>query len=87
MTTFWEVCAAVLPAGLLPLLWIAARRPALDGVVALQVGSTLAALELVVMGEAMRRQTLMLPGLVLAMVSWPGTLAFLRYLQPRGGRG
>lgn len=33
------------------------------------------------LGEAMRRQTLMLPGLILATVSWPGTLAFLRYLQ------
>jgi multisubunit Na+/H+ antiporter MnhF subunit len=77
----WYVAAAVLPAGLLGPLWVAARKPALDGVVALQVAATIAALELVVMGEAMRRQTLMLPGLVLAVVSWPGTLAFLRYLQ------
>jgi multisubunit Na+/H+ antiporter MnhF subunit len=77
----WYVAAAVLPAGLLGPLWVAARKPALDGVVALQVAATIAALELVVMGEAMRRQTLMLPGLVLAVVSWPGTLAFLRFLQ------
>jgi hypothetical protein len=34
-----------------------------------------------VLGEAMRRQALMLPGLIVATVSWPGTLAFLRYLQ------
>jgi multisubunit Na+/H+ antiporter MnhF subunit len=77
----WYVAAAVLPAGLLGPLWVAARKPALDGLVALQVAATIAALELVVMGEAMRRQTLMLPGLVLAVVSWQGTLAFLRYLQ------
>jgi multisubunit Na+/H+ antiporter MnhF subunit len=56
------------------------RHPVLDGIVGLQVAATIAALELVVLGEAMRRQTLMLPGLVLAVVSWPGTLAFLRVL-------
>jgi len=77
----WYVAAAILPVGLLGPLWVALRRPVLDGVVGLQVASTLAALELVVLGEAMRRQTLMLPGLILAAVSWPGTLAFLRYLQ------
>jgi multisubunit Na+/H+ antiporter MnhF subunit len=77
----WYVAAAILPAGLLGPLWIAARRPALDGVVAMQVTSVIAALELVVLGEAMRRQALMLPGLIVAVVSWPGTLAFLRFLQ------
>jgi multisubunit Na+/H+ antiporter MnhF subunit len=77
----WYVAAAVLPAGLLAPLWIAARRPALDGVVGLQIAATIAALELVVLGEAMRRQALMLPGLILAVVAWPGTLAFLRFLQ------
>jgi multisubunit Na+/H+ antiporter MnhF subunit len=77
----WFVAAAVLPVGLLGPLWVAARRPALDGVIALQVAATIAALELVVLGEAMRRQTLMGLGIVLATVSWPGTLAFLRYLQ------
>jgi multisubunit Na+/H+ antiporter MnhF subunit len=77
----WYLAAAVLPAGFLGPLWVAARKPALDGVVGLQVAATIAALELVVLGEAMRRQALMLPGLVLAVVSWPGTLAFLRFLQ------
>jgi multisubunit Na+/H+ antiporter MnhF subunit len=77
----WYVAAAVLPAGLLGPLWVAARRPPLDGVVGLQVAAVIAALELVVLGEAMRRQALMLPGLILAVVSWPGTLAFLRFGQ------
>jgi multisubunit Na+/H+ antiporter MnhF subunit len=77
----WYVAAAVLPAGLLGPLSVAARRPPLDGVVGLQVAAVIAALELVVLGEAMRRQALMLPGLILAVVSWPGTLAFLRFLQ------
>lgn len=77
----WYVAAAVLPAGLLGPLWVVARRAPIDGVVGLQVAAVIAALELVVVGEAMRRQALMLPGLILAVVSWPGTLAFLRYLQ------
>ena len=77
----WYLAAAILPLALLGPLWVAVRRPALDGVVGLQVAATIAALELVVLGEAMRRQALMLPGLILAAVSWPGTLAFLRYLQ------
>jgi multisubunit Na+/H+ antiporter MnhF subunit len=77
----WYLAAAVLPAGLAGPLWVAFRRPPLDGVVGLQVAAVIAALELVVLGEAMRRQALMLPGLILAVVSWPGTLAFLRFLQ------
>jgi multisubunit Na+/H+ antiporter MnhF subunit len=77
----WYLSAAVLPAGLLGPLWVAARKPPLDGVVGLQIAAVIAALELVVLGEAMRRQALMLPGLILAVVSWPGTLAFLRFLQ------
>jgi multisubunit Na+/H+ antiporter MnhF subunit len=77
----WYLAAAILPIGLLGPLWVAARRPPLDGIVGLQVAAVVAALELVVLGEAMRRQALMLPGLVLAVVSWPGTLAFLRFLQ------
>jgi multisubunit Na+/H+ antiporter MnhF subunit len=77
----WYVAAAILPVGLLGPLWVAARKPALDGVVALQIAATHSSLELNVLGEAMRRQTLMLVGLTLAVVSWPGTLVFLRYLQ------
>jgi multisubunit Na+/H+ antiporter MnhF subunit len=77
----WYVAAAVLPVGLLGPLWVAARRPPLDGIVGMQVAAVIAAVELVVLGEAMRRQTLMLLGLVLVVVSWPGTLAFLRFMQ------
>lgn len=77
----WYLAAAILPVGLLGALWVAARHATLDGIVGLQLASTIAALELVVLGEAMRRQALMLPGLIVATVSWPGTLAFLRYLQ------
>jgi multisubunit Na+/H+ antiporter MnhF subunit len=77
----WYVAAAILPVGLLGPLWVAARRPPLDGIVGMQVAAVIAAVELVVLGEAMRRQALMLLGLILAVVAWPGTLAFLRYMQ------
>lgn len=77
----WYLAAAILPVGLLGPLWVAARRPPLDGIVGMQVAAIIAAIELVVLGEAMRRQALMVPGLVLAVVSWPGTLAFLRFIQ------
>jgi multisubunit Na+/H+ antiporter MnhF subunit len=77
----WYLAAAILPIGLLGPLWVAARRPPLDGIVGMQVAAIIAAIELVVLGEAMRRQALMVPGLVLAVVSWPGTLAFLRFIQ------
>ena len=77
----WYVAAAILPVGLLGPLWVAARRPPLDGIVGMQVAAVIAAVELVVLGEAMRRQPFMLLGLILAVVSWPGTLAFLRYMQ------
>jgi len=77
----WYVAAAILPVGLLGPLWVAARRPPLDGIVGMQVAAVIAAVELVILGEAMRRPALMLPGLILAVVSWPGTLAFLRFIQ------
>jgi len=45
----WYVAAAILPAGLLGPLWVAARRPPLDGIVGMQV----AAVELVVLAAFM----------------------------------
>ena len=77
----WYLAATILPVGLLGPMWVAARRAPLDGIVGMQVAAIIAAIELVILGEAMRRQALMLPGLVLAVVSWPGTLAFLRFVQ------
>ena len=50
----WYLAAAVLPVGLLGPLWVAARHDVLDGVVGLQVAAVIAALELVVLGEALR---------------------------------
>ena len=61
----WHVAAAVLVAALIPCGWVCVRRSFAEGVVAVQIAGTVAALAL----------------LVLAVLSFVGTLVFLRFLE------
>jgi multisubunit Na+/H+ antiporter MnhF subunit len=71
----------VLVAALVPLLVVALRRPLLEGVVALEVAGTDAALALLLLAEGTRRQVLADVGLVLAVMSFIGAVAFLRLVE------
>jgi multicomponent Na+:H+ antiporter subunit F len=77
----WLWAACVLVAALVPLLIVALRRPALEAVVALEVAGTDAALALLLLAEGTRRQVLADAGLVLAVMSFIGAVAFVRLLE------
>ena len=77
----WLWAATALIAGLAPLLWVAVRRPPIEGLVALEVASTLAAAALLVLAEGTNRQAFADLALVLGVVSFVSSIAFLRFLE------
>jgi multicomponent Na+:H+ antiporter subunit F len=76
----WQIAAAALLLGLVPCLWVCARRPFADGLVALQLGGTLASVAALCVAEGEARQPFGDLALVLAAVSFAGTLLLARYL-------
>jgi multicomponent Na+:H+ antiporter subunit F len=79
--TGWHLAAAALTAALIPCGWVCLRRTFADGVVALQLGSTIAALALLTLAEAEAREPFANLALVLVVLSFAGTLVFLRFLE------
>jgi multisubunit Na+/H+ antiporter MnhF subunit len=75
----WLWAAAVLTAALTALVVVAIRRPLLEGVVALEAAGVNAALVLLMIAEGTRRQPFGDLALVLAVTSFVGALAFLRF--------
>jgi multisubunit Na+/H+ antiporter MnhF subunit len=76
----WLWAAAVLTATLVAPLWIAIRRPLLDGIVALELAGSDATLVLL-LAEGTRREPFGDLALVLALTSFIGGLAFLRFAR------
>jgi multisubunit Na+/H+ antiporter MnhF subunit len=76
----WLWAAAVLVVLMLALTVSAARRPAGDGFVAIELAGTLGALVLVLIAEGTRRQGFVDLGLVLAVMSFIGAIAFVRFI-------
>ena len=79
--TGWEIAAAVLIAALIPCGWVCLGRTFADGVVAVQLGGTIASLALLVLAEAEGREPFGGLAVVLAALSFAGTLIFLRFLE------
>jgi multicomponent Na+:H+ antiporter subunit F len=79
--TGWYVAAAVLVAALIPCGWVCLRRSFAEGVVAVQLGGTIASLALLVLAEAERREPFGSLAIVLAALSLAGMLIFLRFLE------
>jgi multicomponent Na+:H+ antiporter subunit F len=77
----WHIAAAVLVAALIPCGWVCLRRSFAEGVVAVQLGGTIASLALLVLAEAERREPFGSLAIVLAALSFAGTLIFLRFLE------
>jgi multisubunit Na+/H+ antiporter MnhF subunit len=77
----WLWAAAVLTAAIAAPLWVAIRRPLLDGIVALQAAGANAALVLLLIAEGTRREPFGDLALVLAITSFAGGLAFLRFAR------
>jgi multicomponent Na+:H+ antiporter subunit F len=77
----WQVAATILIAALAPCGWVCMRRSFAEGVVALQLAGTLASLALLLLAEGEGRQPFADLALVLAALSFAGTLVFLRFLE------
>jgi multisubunit Na+/H+ antiporter MnhF subunit len=73
--------ASVLIAAFAPLLVFSARASPPDGLVALNLGGTIATLVLMALAEATRRQPFFDLALVSAVLSFAGGLAYARFLE------
>ena len=76
----FTVAATVLLAFLLPLGLVAARRRPIDGLVALELASTLAVLALVCLAEGLHRSFEFGVAIAAVVSAWIGSLVFARFL-------
>jgi multisubunit Na+/H+ antiporter MnhF subunit len=79
----WLIAATVLLAGLVPCGWVLARGREMDGVVALELASTIVTVVLVLLAEGFHRSSYFTVPVVLAALSFVGTLVFIRLLGDR----
>jgi multisubunit Na+/H+ antiporter MnhF subunit len=80
----WLVGAGALMLGLVPLA-LAIRRSPLDGVIALQLAGTLVSLVFLLLAEGFERSSYLVLPVVAPLVSFVGTLVFLRLLAKLEG--
>lgn len=73
----------VLLGGLAPAGWIASRGSPVDRLVGLEMGSVAAALELMLFSQAVNQSQYLIVPLVLVLLSFAGTLVYVRLLAPR----
>jgi|GraSoiStandDraft_45_1057281.scaffolds.fasta_scaffold1352221_2 multisubunit Na+/H+ antiporter MnhF subunit len=73
----------VLFGGLAPAGWIASRGSPVDRLVGLEMGSVAAALELMLFSQAVNQSQYLIVPLVLVLLSFAGTLVYVRLLAPR----
>ncbi|HEX4805598.1 MAG TPA: MrpF/PhaF family protein [Conexibacter sp.] len=85
----WLWAATILAGALIPLIVVAALRPAAHGLVALELAGLDAALTMLLFAEGTRSQSFATLALVLAVMSFAGSIGFIRFLAmletPHGG--
>jgi multicomponent Na+:H+ antiporter subunit F len=79
----WLVAAAVLLASLPVPLWVCARRPLMDALIALELSGVIQTTVLLLLAEGFHRTALFDPALVLAVMTFIGSLAFARLMERR----
>jgi multisubunit Na+/H+ antiporter MnhF subunit len=79
--TAYFAAAAVLIAGLAPMIIFSVRASPPDGLVALNLGGTIATLGLMLLAEATERQPFFDLAVVSAVLSFAGGLAYARFLE------
>jgi multisubunit Na+/H+ antiporter MnhF subunit len=77
----WLVAALVLIVAMVPLGAVCVAASVVEGLVALQLGGTIAALALMMLAEGIHRQPFADLALILAMLSFIGPLAFAFVLE------
>jgi multisubunit Na+/H+ antiporter MnhF subunit len=75
----------VLTVGLVPLIAVAALARPLHGLVAAEAAGTNAALIMLLIAEGTESQSFATLALILAVASFIGSLAFVRFLERLGG--
>ncbi len=84
----WLWAATILAGALIPLVVVAALRPAVHGLVALELGGIDAALALLLLAEGTKSQSFATLALVLGAMSFAGSIGFIRFLALlEAGRG
>ena len=79
--TAYFAAAVVLVAAMAPLLIFAIRAEPADGLVALNLGGTIATLVFLLLAEATERQPFFDLAVVSAVLSFAGGLAYARFLE------
>jgi multisubunit Na+/H+ antiporter MnhF subunit len=77
----WLIASLVLLVAMLPLLVVCVVASAIDGLVALQMAGTSAALILFLLSQGIRRESFADLAIVLALLSFGGSLGFSYFLE------
>ena len=79
----WLIAAAVLLVSLLVPLWACARLPLMDALVAVELTGVIQTTVLLLLAEGFHRVALFDPALVLAVMTFIGSLAYARLMERR----
>ena len=78
----WILAAIVLVlGGIVPCLVVSIRASVMEGLVALELAAVIGVLVLLLLAEGFQRQPFVDLALTLALLSFVGTLAFVRYME------
>ena len=77
----WLIAAAALLVGLGPCLWAVVRCPIVGALAGLELASTVTTLVLLCIAQGLRRDPFMDLALVSALLSFAGSLTFVRFLE------
>jgi multicomponent Na+:H+ antiporter subunit F len=80
----WEIACVALLVGVLPCGAVCLRASLAEGIAALQLVGMIAALALLVLAEGSGRQPFATLAVVLVVLSFAGTMVFLRFLERSG---
>jgi multisubunit Na+/H+ antiporter MnhF subunit len=76
----FTIAATLLLAGFVPLLLVCAREPALDGLIALELGGALTTTVLLCLAEGLGSSAMFGVPVVCATVTWVGGLVYARFM-------
>jgi multicomponent Na+:H+ antiporter subunit F len=79
----WLVAAMVLEVTCLVPLWVCVRAPLMDALVAVEVCGVLQTIVLLLLAEGFHRTALFDPAVVLALLTFIGSLLYARLLERR----
>ncbi len=78
----WILAAIVLVlGGIVPCLVVSIRASVMEGLIALELAGVIAVLVLLLLAEGFQRQPFVDLALALALLSFVGSLAFVRYME------